>query len=94
MGLLDRFRDLFTRPTAMPATPKEETFRPAILADTSAEAVEMKPVLAELLAQLLNKTYSTKLNDLPAYQAIRAQDTAYQSRLVMALVPAIKRVRV
>jgi hypothetical protein len=92
MGLLDRLLDLFTNPAAMPATPKEETFRPSILEDTSAEAVEMKPVLAELLPQLLSKTYSTKLNDLPAYQAIRAQNTAYQSRLVLALAPAIKRV--
>ncbi|WP_161787212.1 DUF4132 domain-containing protein [Hymenobacter sp. IS2118] len=74
----------------MSATPKEETFRPAILADPSAEAVEMRPVLTELLPQLLAKTYSTKLNELPAYQAIRAQDVAYQSRLVLALAAAIK----
>ena len=92
MGLLNRFHDLFTSPAAMPATPKEETFRPEILEDTSAEAVEMKPILTELLPQLLQKTYGTKLNDLPAYQAIRAQDTVYQSRLVLALVPAIQRV--
>ena len=92
MGLLDRFLNLFTSPAAMPATPKEETFRPAILEDTSAEAVEMKPILAELLSQLLKKHYRIKLNELPAYQAIRARDVAYQSRLVLALVPAIKRV--
>jgi hypothetical protein len=93
MGLLDRFLALLNPPAAtMPTTPKEETFRPAILGDTSAEAVEMQPILAELLPQLLTKTYTTKLNDLPAYQAIRARDTAYQSRLVLALAPAIKRV--
>ncbi|MDO7844740.1 DUF4132 domain-containing protein [Hymenobacter sp. M29] len=75
----------------MPAT-KTDPIRPAILEDTSAEAVEMKPILTELLPQLLAKTYGTKLNELPAYQAIRAQDPAYQSRLVLALVPAINRV--
>jgi len=69
-----------------------DPIRPAILEDTSPEAVEMKPILAELLPQLLRKTYDTKLGELPAYQAIRAQDTAYQSRLVLALPLAINRV--
>lgn len=73
----------------MPATPKEETSRPEILDDTSAEAIEMKPILAELLPQLLSKTHGTKLNDLPAYQAIRAQDAAYQRRVALALAAAI-----
>jgi hypothetical protein len=95
MGLLDRFLALFTQPTqpaaAMPATPTT-SIRPAILADASPEAVEMKAILTELLPQLLAKDYSTKLNELPAYQAIRAQDTAYQSRLVLALPAAINRV--
>jgi hypothetical protein len=68
-----------------------DPIRPAILEDTSPEAVEMKPILTELLPQLLAKTYGTKLSDLPAYQAIRAQDTAYQSRLVLALPAAINR---
>ena len=76
----------------MPATSKEETFRPEILNDASPEAVEMKPVLAELIPQLLAKSYGTKLNELPAYQAIRAQDVAYQSRMVVALATAASRV--
>ncbi|MCR5890004.1 hypothetical protein LRS06_19955 [Hymenobacter sp. J193] len=75
----------------MPSTRKEE-FNPAILEDASAEAVEMKPVLLALLPQVLEKDFYTKLNDLPAYQAIRSQDTAYQSRLVLALAAAINRV--
>ncbi len=89
MGLLDRFLALFNPPAvAMPET----TFRPAILEDASPEAVEMKPLLAELLPQLLAKAYATKLSDLPAYQAIRARDTAFQSRLVLALPLAIHRI--
>ncbi|QNH63074.1 DUF4132 domain-containing protein [Hymenobacter sediminicola] len=92
MGLLNRLRDLFTRPAAMPAT-KKEPFDLALLEDASPEAVEMKPALTELLPQLLGKSYGTKLNELPAYQAIRAQDSAYQSRLVLALAAAINRVR-
>ncbi|HEX8326681.1 MAG TPA: DUF4132 domain-containing protein [Hymenobacter sp.] len=75
----------------MPAT-KKDAYNPAILDAASTEAVEMKPVLAELLPQLQAKTYGTKLNELPAYQAIRAQDAAYQSRLVLALTASIKRV--
>ena len=74
----------------MPAT-KKKAFNLAVLDDASPEAVEMKPVLAELLPQLLAKSYNTKLNNLPAYQTIRKQDTAYQSRLVLALTVAIKR---
>ncbi|UOR06445.1 DUF4132 domain-containing protein [Hymenobacter aerilatus] len=74
------------------ATTKQEEFNPAILDDTSAEAVEMKPILLELLPQLLAKRYGTKLNELPAYQKIRRQNTAYQSRLVLALTTAINRV--
>lgn len=66
-----------------------DPIRPAILEDDSPEAVEMKPVLTELLPQLLRKTYGTKLSELPAYQAIRAQDTAYQSRVVLALAAAV-----
>ena len=92
MGLLDRFLDLFNRPAAMPATLKEEIFRPEILDDPSAEAVEMKPVLAKLIPQLLARSYGTKLNELPAYQAIRTQDVAYQSRMVVALATAASRV--
>ena len=87
MGLLTRFLDLFTRPSAM-AIPNQELFNPAILEDTSPEAVEMKPILAELLPQLLARDYGTKLNELPAYQAVRVQDVAYQSRMVVALATA------
>ncbi len=90
MGLLDRFLALFNPPAAMPANP-ETTFRPAILDDASPEAVEMKPLLAELLPQLLAKTYATKLADLPAYQAIRRRNAAFQSRMVLALPLAIHR---
>ena len=70
------------------AIPNKELFDPTILEDTSPEAVEMKPVLAELLPELLARDYGTKLNELPAYQAIRAQDVAYQSRMVVALATA------
>ncbi|MET4107463.1 DUF4132 domain-containing protein [Hymenobacter sp. UYP22] len=75
----------------MPTQRKEE-FNPAIFEDNSPEAVEMKPVLLALLPQLLEKDYYTKLNDLPAYQAIRGQNVAYQSRVVLALTAAINRV--
>ena len=89
MGLLDRFLSLFNpHAVTMPAT-SNELFNPAFLDDTSPEAVEMQPVLAELLPQLRTKTYNTKLNDLPAYQAIRAQDAAYQGRVALALAVAI-----
>jgi hypothetical protein len=91
MGLLDRFLTLFNSPAAMPATSKEESFRPEILNDASPEAVEMKPVLAELLSQLRAKNYGTKLSELPAYQAIRAQDAAYQGRVALALAATINR---
>jgi hypothetical protein len=52
----------------------------------------MKPILTELLPQLLAKDYGTKLGELPAYQAIRAQDTAYQGRLAVAVATAATRV--
>jgi hypothetical protein len=92
MGLLDRFLALFNSPAATMSATAADPIRPTILEDASPEAVEMKPILTELLPQLLSKTYSTKLSELPAYQAIRTQDTAYQSRLVLALPPAINRV--
>ena len=75
----------------MPVTSKN-SFRKALLEDPGAEAAEMRPVLAELIPQLLAKTYGTKPNELPAYQAIRAQDVAYQSRMVLALIAALHRV--
>ena len=70
------------------AISNKEPFDPAILEDTSPEAVEMKPILTELLPQLLARDYGTKLNELPAYQAVRVQDVAYQSRMVVALAAA------
>jgi len=73
----------------MPAAPTAP-IRPTIfLDDASPEALEMQPVLAELLPQLRTKTYGTKLGELPAYQAIRAQDAAYQGRVALALAVAI-----
>ncbi|MBO2007613.1 DUF4132 domain-containing protein [Hymenobacter negativus] len=74
----------------MPAKSKA-LYNPAILEDTSAEAVEMKPVLTELLPQALGKTYNTKPSELPAYQAVRTQDAAYQGRLALALAMAMHR---
>jgi len=88
MELLDRFLALFNAATTMSA-PKTDPVRPEILEDASPEAVEIKPILAELLAQLRAKNYGTKLSDLPAYQAIRAQDAAYQGRVALALAVTI-----
>ncbi|RZK48721.1 MAG: hypothetical protein EOO59_16705, partial [Hymenobacter sp.] len=72
----------------MPAA-KTDPIRPAILEDASPEAVDIKPILAELLSQLRAKNYGTKLSDLPAYQAVRAQDAAYQGRVALALAATI-----
>ena len=66
-----------------------EAFSLAIFDDASAEAVEMKPLLPELLGQALQKDYGTRLTELPAYQAVRMQDAAYQGRLALALATAI-----
>ena len=74
----------------MPATTKT-SFRKTLLEDLSAEAAEMRPVLAELIPQLLAKSYGSKLNELPAYLSIRTQDMAYQSRIVLALAAALNR---
>jgi hypothetical protein len=49
----------------------------------------MKPILTELLSQLRAKDYGTKLSELPAYQAIRGQDAAYQGRVALALAATI-----
>ena len=92
MGLLDRFLALFNPPAAAMPAAKTDPIRPAILEDASPEAVEMKPVLAELLAQLLDRRHSGKLLDLPAYQRVRRRNVDYQSRLVLALPLAIRRV--
>jgi len=73
----------------MSAPKNQDAYDPAILHDASPEAQEMQPVLAELLPQLLNKSYDTKLSELPAYQAIRKRDAAYQGRVALALAAAI-----
>ncbi|MBD2769501.1 DUF4132 domain-containing protein [Hymenobacter sp. BT664] len=62
-----------------------------LLDDACAEAVEMKPVLIELVPEVMNKKYRTKLNELPAYQAVRATDAAYQGRLALAIATAMHR---
>ncbi|MFD1874907.1 DUF4132 domain-containing protein [Hymenobacter bucti] len=68
-----------------------EPFNLIIFDDASAEAVEMKPILPDLLGQALQKDYGTKLTELPAYQAVRAQNAAYQGRLALALATAMCR---
>jgi hypothetical protein len=62
-----------------------------IFGDPSPEAVEMRAVAAELTAQAVARAYSSNLHELPAYQAIRQQDAAYQGRLVLALATASQR---
>ncbi|WP_161599491.1 DUF4132 domain-containing protein [Hymenobacter nivis] len=52
----------------------------------------MRSVLSELIPQLLAKRYGTKLNELPAYLSIRAQDMAYQSRMVLGLAAALNNI--
>ena len=89
MGLLDRFLALFNPPAAAMPAAKTDPIRPAILEDVSPEAVDIKPILAELLSQLRAKNYGTKLSDLLAYQAIRTQDAAYQGRVALALAATI-----
>ena len=90
MGFFDRFLALFKQDD-MPATSKF-SFRKALLDDPSAEAAKMKPLLSELIPQLLAKSYGTKLNEIPAYLSIRTQDIAYQSRFVLALATVLNRV--
>jgi hypothetical protein len=92
MGLLDRFLALFNPPAAAMLATSQTSFRKALLEDPSAEAIEMRPVLSELIPQLLAKGYGTKLNELPAYLAIRAQDVAYQSRMVLAVATVLNRI--
>jgi hypothetical protein len=74
----------------MPAT-KEESARATLFDAPSPEAVEMKPVLVKLTPEVLNKNYGTKLTELPTFQAVRAQDAAYQGRLALAIATAMHR---
>ncbi|MBF9239541.1 DUF4132 domain-containing protein [Hymenobacter sp. BT683] len=55
----------------------------------NAEFDALQDVVAELVTQALSKSYSTKLTELPAYQAVRAQDAAYQGRVALALATAL-----
>ena len=59
--------------------------------DASPEAIEMKPVLAKLLPESLQKDYSTKFTELPTLLAARTRDAAYQGRLALALATAMGR---
>ncbi|HLK98033.1 MAG TPA: hypothetical protein VK364_09715, partial [Hymenobacter sp.] len=72
---------------------KEKTAKLDLFNDSCAEAVEMKPVLIELIPEVVNKNYETKFNDLPTYQAVRAKDAAYQGRLALAIATAMHRCR-
>ena len=60
-----------------------------MLNDASPEAVEMKPVLEKLVSEYAAKSYFTKVNELPAFQAVRTQSAAYQGRLALALATAM-----
>ena len=62
-----------------------------MLNDASPEAVEMKPVLEKLVSEYAAKSYFTKVNELPAFQAVRTQSAAYQGRLALALATAMSR---
>lgn len=90
MGLLDRFLDLFNRPAAMAAT-KNEVLDLPVANDANPEFNELQEVITELVTQALNKSYSTKLTELPAYQTVRVQDAAYQGRVALALATAMNR---
>jgi hypothetical protein len=71
--------------------PQVETELAQLLADTSPEAVEMKPVLGRLLPEVDSKNYHTKITELPTFQEVRAQNAAYQGRLALAIAMAMHR---
>ena len=52
-------------------------------ADAPAEDWAMQPILEQLLLEMLANR-GGKLPDFPTYQAVRAQDAAYQGRLLLA----------
>jgi hypothetical protein len=57
--------------------------------DPNPETIELKPVLQAFATEVLGRTSSDKLTDLPTYQAIRKQNGAYQGRLALALTTAM-----
>jgi len=76
------------------ATKNPETY--VIAAGSSAESVEMQPVLQQFLNEIQERGlsyYSLKLTDVPVYSIIREQDAAYKSRLALATAEAIGRDR-
>ncbi len=89
MGLLDQFLALFTRPVPISTMTKKESLNPPVANVATAEFGDLQGVISELVAQMLDKSYSTKLTELPAYQAVRAQDAAYQGRVALALATAM-----
>ena len=52
--------------------------------DPSAEAVEMRPLLLELVAAILKRTYDQQAAALPAYRAVQKLDAPVQARLAVA----------
>ena len=58
--------------------------------DLGPEAVELKPVLQALATEVRRKAFSDKLTDLPAFQAVRKQNGAYQGRVALALAAAMR----
>jgi len=64
-----------------------------ILSSTSPEADEMRPVLLQLLTEVHDREWEyweIKLPELPAYQQIKTQDSAYKGRLVLAAAEALQ----
>jgi len=70
---------------------KEKTAKLDLFNDSCVEAVEMKPMLIELIPEVINRKYGTRFNELPAYQAVRVKDAAYQGRLALAIATAMHR---
>ncbi|MDJ0364733.1 DUF4132 domain-containing protein [Hymenobacter sp. H14-R3] len=64
-----------------------------VLEDPSPEAREMQPLLTDLLPKVVYKGYYTKVEEVPAYKAVLAQDDNFRSRLVLALSCVYERLR-
>ncbi|MBF9239774.1 DUF4132 domain-containing protein [Hymenobacter sp. BT683] len=75
----------------MAATTKKEALDLPVTNAKNPEFDELQGVVTELVTQALDKSYSTKLTELPAYQAVRAQDAAYQGQVALALATAMNR---
>jgi len=69
----------------MPATQFTAATYAHLFPDTSPETATLQTVLAELTAQIMSRNYSTKLTELPAYQAIQKRDASYRGQMVMGL---------